>query len=445
MQTTATEQKFDVAAFLEARKLNPFTIRLIVISWLITFFDGLDMMMISYTAPYMAEDLLLSRPQLGNIFSCGLLGMMLGGFFFAYLGDRLGRRNTIIFSTFSFGILTAATAFAGNYTQLLTLRFLDGFAIGGMLPLCWALNIEYAPKRNRSTIITIIMMGYSMGAALAGPLTNLVAPRYGWPGVFVVGGAGTLVSAFLLLIMLPESIRFLVSKQMKREQVVRLLYKLAPNVSLPSLPRFYLGDEPIIEENFHIRQLFSHRLALLTPLLWLAYIASTLSVYLMANWGPIVLEAVNIARHTAATASAIGSVAGAIAGLCLMRFTDRFGPYAVAFLPVLATLSLLFIGLKPLPEVVFLWMSVIASALVSGAHFGIISIAGIFYPSAIRANGAGWATSIAKFGGIAGPILGGLFLASDAPVIHIFAFLAICPIILAVCAFAMGLVARKTA
>ncbi len=127
-----------------------------------------------------------------------------------------------------------------------------------------------------------------------------------------------------------------------------------------------------------------------------------------------------------------------------MRFTDRFGPYAVAFLPVLATASLLFIGLKPLPEVVFLWMSVVASALVSGAHFGIISIAGIFYPSAIRANGAGWATSIAKFGGIAGPILGGLFLASNAPVIHIFAFLAICPIILAVCAFAMGLVARKT-
>jgi AAHS family 4-hydroxybenzoate transporter-like MFS transporter len=37
-------------------------------------------------------------------------------------------------------------------------------------------------------------------------------------------------------------------------------------------------------------------------------------------------------------------------------------------------------------------------------HFGVLSIAGIFYPSAIRASGAGWATSVAKVGASLGPV-----------------------------------------
>lgn len=44
------------------------------------------------------------------------------------------------------------------------LRFLNGFALGAMLPLCWALNIEFVPKRYRASVITIIMVGFSLGA-----------------------------------------------------------------------------------------------------------------------------------------------------------------------------------------------------------------------------------------------------------------------------------------
>ena len=59
-------------------------------------------------------------------------------------------------AAFSFGLLTMATALRGSYQALLALRFLDGLAIGGMLPLAWALNIEFVPVRMRSTIVTII-------------------------------------------------------------------------------------------------------------------------------------------------------------------------------------------------------------------------------------------------------------------------------------------------
>jgi len=82
-------------------------------------------------------------------------------------------------------------------------------------------------------------------------------------------------------------------------------------------------------------------------------------------------------------------------------------------------------------------VAVIGGFLIGG-HFGMHSISGIFYPTAYRGNGASWATSIAKIGSIAGPIVGGWVLATSLPVKHIFALLAIFPAIFAVCIYAVG-------
>lgn len=73
-----------------------------------------------------------------------------------------------------------------------------------------------------------------------------------------------------------------------------------------------------------------------------------------------------------------------------------------------------------------------------GAHAGLHSVAGIFYPSAFRANGAGWATSIAKIGSILGPIIGGITLSSRLPVKVTFALMAICPFVVGVSMFIVG-------
>jgi AAHS family 4-hydroxybenzoate transporter-like MFS transporter len=71
------------------------------------------------------------------------------------------------------------------------------------------------------------------------------------------------------------------------------------------------------------------------------------------------------------------------------------------------------------------------------------SICGIFYPSAYRGNGAGWATSIAKIGSVAGPILGGIVLSTSLPVRDIFAVLAVCPVVMAMCIYIVGRMHRR--
>jgi AAHS family 4-hydroxybenzoate transporter-like MFS transporter len=432
----------DVSALINGRRLGAFNYRLIALSWLITVFDGFDMIMIGFTAPYMRDELGLSKTMLGNVFSAGLLGMMLGGFLLSYIGDRIGRRPTVVFAAVSFGILTAAVALAGSYQALLALRFLDGLALGGMLPLAWALNIEFVPSRMRSSVVTVIMMGYSLGAAVAGPMTNWIAPHHGWQGVYLAGGIGSLLCAAALWIWLPESIRFLVVKGDRPQLVRRTLQRLDPAIDLSGADQFVLSDELKPERNFRVGQLFHGDLRIITPVLWIGYFASSLAIYFAVSWGPIVLEELQFPRHTAALVASTGSLAGAAAGLLLMRFTDRRGPGSVAVYPAICVPVLLALGFGLVPREAFLAVVILATLLISGGHFGVLSIAGIFYPSSIRACGAGWATSMAKFGAILGPIAGAAVLSSGIPIIRSYALLAVWPAILCLSGLGIAAVVR---
>src|SRR5450755_4170805 len=129
----------DVSQILEGQRLSGFLIGLVLISWFITFFDGLDSNIISFAAPYFGSEYHLSKVQLGNIFSMGLLGTLIGGFFFGYIGDRIGRRPAILLAASGFGVLTMTFTFANSYWSLFALRLLNGIPLGGMLPLAWAL------------------------------------------------------------------------------------------------------------------------------------------------------------------------------------------------------------------------------------------------------------------------------------------------------------------
>jgi AAHS family 4-hydroxybenzoate transporter-like MFS transporter len=274
-------------------------------------------------------------------------------------------------------------------------------------------------------------------------MTNWIAPTHGWQGVYLAGGAGTLICAAALWGKLPESIRFLVTKGLKPECVVRTLRQMDPARDLTTADHFVLSDESKAEGQFHVADLFRGKLSVITPLLWLGYIASSLAIYFAASWGPMVLEELKFPRATSALVASLGGMMGAVAGLALMRFTDRFGARAVAFYPALAIPVLLLQGFNLIPMHLFLAANVLGALLLAGAHFGILSIAGIFYPSAIRASGAGWATSVAKIGAILGPLIGAAVLSSGLPVVRSYALLAVCPAVL--CGCALGIYAAGRA
>jgi AAHS family 4-hydroxybenzoate transporter-like MFS transporter len=433
----------DITEIIENQKLTWFVVSLVLVSWVVTFFDGFDMNVIAFVAPDMSAALHLNRLMMGKVFSAGLLGTMIGGFLFGYVGDRIGRRPSIIFATASFGVLTLALAKSASYEALLALRLADGIAIGGLLPLCWALNIEYVPRRYRSTVVTLIMLGYTFGNSFGGPLTIWLTPHYGWQSVFIFGGCAALAAACFLFFFIPESIKFLVINNKCPDLIAGYAQRLAPTRSIHASDGFVLSDE-IRPEKFEVSLLFQNELRWITPILWTAYIASSIAVFFRVSWEPSVFQALGFSRSTAALASSANSIGGAIGGLLLMRFTDTRGVIAIALLPVLAVPTLLAMGLLRLGGSAFLILSFFNTMFVVGAHFGIHSIAGIFYPSAYRANGAGWATSIAKVGSILGPLIGGMALASGMPIKVMYAFLAVCPFVVGIGLFTIGGIQQRT-
>jgi hypothetical protein len=197
------------------------------------------------------------------------------------------------------------------------------------------LNIEYAPKRYRSTIVTVIMIGYSAGIALGGPTANWLIPQYGWQSLFAVGGVLSLVAALALVWMLPESARFLASKGGEPQRVADLLRRLTGE-GVPAEAQFVVADEAGQAKDFSPALLFRDQLRIITPLLWVAYIASSMAVFFLATWTPLVFEALNFTRPQAALAGSVNAVAGAVGGLLLMRFTDNLGAIAIIAMPLMA-------------------------------------------------------------------------------------------------------------
>jgi MFS transporter, AAHS family, 4-hydroxybenzoate transporter len=161
----------------------------------------------------------------------------------------------------------------------------------------------------------------------------------------------------------------------------------------------------------------------------------------------MLFEKMGLSRDAAAWSSSFNSLAGALGALALMRFTDRIGPIVVALLPAVAVPFLLFIGFVPVSHVMFMAMMVLLYVFLGGSHYGIISITGTFYPTTYRALGTGWASAAGKIGSVAGPLVGGVIMASvlarDIPAQRAFVFLALCPSIFFACMLAIGLMERR--
>jgi MFS transporter, AAHS family, 4-hydroxybenzoate transporter len=281
------------------------------------------------------------------------------------------------------------------------------------------------------------MIGYSLGTALGGPISNALAPNYGWQSIFVFGGVLSLIAGSVLFLTLPESIRFLASQDRDPQVIARTLRRVAPDLNVPTDAEFVVADEEGHSRSFRPSLLFVDDLRWITPLLWVAYIFSSMATFFLATWTPLVYEALHFTRADAALAGTLISITGAIGGL-LMRFTDTKGAIAIAVMPLLAIPLLIGVGVIDFDYAGLFIATGLIGLTVIGGHFGMHTLAGMYYPSHYRANGTGWATSVAKVGSIAGPWLAGIILSTSLPVRNIFAILAICPVVVLICVFLIG-------
>ena len=435
----------DLNAVLEERKLGRFGLGLVLISALVIFFDGYDMQVIAFAATRMEKVFHVKNTGFSVAMSAGLFGTLVGGVLFGALADRFGRRPAIIAATACFSVLTFALAFANSLTTLIVLRFVAGLALGGAIPLLWTLNVEFAPKRLRATVITLIMLGYGFGTAFAGPISTVILPRWDWPGLFIFGGVISLIAVAILIAWLPESLRTLAARPDSDDAITRILRRMGvePPTDPEAIRILREGPPEGGRRGLNLKGLFEGRLKILTPLIWVCYFASSIAVYFLTNWGPTILTNMHFSTNGTGWLSFGNSMCGMTGGLMLMRFTDKHGPISIAVMPLIAVPFLLVTGLAPVTLVMFIFLSLALTFFVSGGHYGITSVISGFYPSHIRASGSGVANAFAKVGSMLGPLIGGVVLDAHLQPRTPYALLAICPLVFAAAALAMGLVARR--
>jgi AAHS family 4-hydroxybenzoate transporter-like MFS transporter len=425
----------DVAALIDSRPLGWYQKLAVALCALVVFLDGFDTQAIALVVPALAEAWQLDARGFGPVFGAGLVGALFGAIVLGGLGDRIGRRAALLASVLLFGACSLATALAGSFSELIAWRFLTGIGLGGALPNAVAITSEYAPRRLRATLVSIMFIGFPIGALTAGFTAAVLVPAYGWRSLFLLGGAVPLALLPVLAWALPESLRHLVLHGAAPERIRAIVRRVAPDARIERYAAFAVGEGA--PPRARVRALFAAPMARTTLLLWLLVAANQFVLLLLANWLPVLLHGSGMGIATAIISAAILNLGGVAGALAFARLIDASGARRVLG-PAYVAGALLTASLGWLEGSAAATLAVIGAIgfCIIGGQIGTNALAAALYPTSIRGTGVGWAVGIGRIGAILGPVVGGMLLAGGAGLPTVFGVAAAGAI---VCAAALAL------
>ena len=288
---------------------------------LIIIFDGYDLAIAGIALPSIMKDMGVTPTSAGFMVSAALFGMMFGAIFLGTIADRIGRRWAIAVCIVLFSVFTAAAGFATDPLTFSVTRFLAGLGIGGVMPNVVAQMTEYSPRKVRSTLVTLMFSGYSVGGMLAALLGKGLLERYGWQSVFIAAGLPVLLVPAILR-WLPESMPFLL-RTGKLDAVREIVRKLSPGTALQPDDAFVL-PEADRGNAAPLGKLFQDGRGFSTAMFWIAFFMCLFMVYALSSWLTKLMASAGYSLGSALTFVLVlnfGAMLGAIGGGWL---ADRF-------------------------------------------------------------------------------------------------------------------------
>ena len=403
------ERNVNVSELIDNSRLNLFHVRIIGLCASLLFFEGFDFYAISYVAPALGQELAISKPMLGPIFSAGQFGLMLGALILGMAGDRWGRKRVFISCGLAFGLASLATALTTTYLWLLIWRSIAGLGMGGAGPIAITIASDYCPRQVRAALTMVMYTGFSFGGVFAGAV-NAYFLRYGWQTVFYVGGAIPILLSPVLILALPESLNYLVSRKTRGAEIARVLKDLAPGVPHAADSRFVMDQA--YEKTVQVPELFRAGYGRRTILLWTILFISLITLFSLTNWLPTLFNTLGITPQQVVTIMAVSQGAGLLGSLVAARLVASYRPFHVAALGfAISALLLLSLGKFGSGYTTILMVNPLLYFFLIGDQNIVNAMAGQLYPPKIRATGAGWGIGIGRIGGILGPSIAGVLLA----------------------------------
>ena len=360
----------------------------------------------------------------------GITGTVLGSFIWGWLGDRIGRRASILVAAVMF-IATSTCGAMPAYWINLVMCFFMGLGVGGMLPIIFSLVSETIPARHRGWIIVLI------GGDVAGAYiimswlaATIGAPdRYGWRILWLVGIP---ISVVLVLLnrWIPESPRFLLEHG--REGEARAVMRRYHALIVEEPERDTRAAEPV---RGRYLQLFRSPFTGLTAVLLMLAIGIGIVQYGFQQWIPSNLQKLG---YNEVNASRI------LRDSALIGFPLNF---PIAFLYGFWSSKKTIVIMAGLTSAALIGFALAGSRVADNSAllhvllivpiWGISSLTAVtaayaseVYPTRIRARGTGLAAAGTKVGGVL--ILAAVAAALAAPSISTTALLGAVPILAAI-------------
>ena len=408
--------------------MSGFQIGVVILSFAIAALDGFDVLVSAYTAPSISQEWLLTPTQIGTLLSAGLIGMGAGALTIGPMGDRVGRRPTILLCLLILFAGMAGASTSINLYQLGAWRAFTGIGIGGILVNINVLVGEFSSTRYRHLAVVLMSIGYPIGATVGGIISVYLIRIYGWQSVYLFGALAAFGLLPLSLILIPESIEFLMSRQPRNALAIinRVLRRLGrpPIESLP--PK-------LMDDRIHARfaGIFRHPYHIGAIAAGIYYLSVMMTGYFLLSWLPKIITLLGFDIRTGIFASLLLNLGGVIGCLVYGFFAKFLGVRRMA-LGQLVGLSIAiatFGYVRPISSVLLIVAAAIGFCLHSSVA-ALYVLVPFTFPVKMRGTGTGFAMGMGRVGAMIGPYVAGLLMAAGVSRLALFAYSA-CPLVVA--------------
>jgi benzoate transport len=370
---------------------------------LLNALDGFDVLAISFASPGIAEEWGIDRAALGLVLAMELIGMAIGSMVLGKLADTVGRRKTMLLClaimVVGMFMVTTVSTIAG----LSAWRVVTGLGIGGMLASINAVAAEFSSARRKHLSVSLMTIGYPIGAVIGGTIAAQLLKTYDWRSVFYLGTVMTALAIPLVYLLIPESVHWLAHKRPEGalEKINHTLRRMG-HAALDALPH--------VEEE-HRRSLagiFSRALLATTIIVTLGYFLHITTFYFLIKWIPKI--AVDMGFPTAQAVGVLvwanvgGALGGAVLGVLTLRYNVKTLTIGVL---LLSTIMVTIFGRSSADLGTLSLVAITAGFCTNAGIVGLYALFAHSYPTHVRASGTGFSIGIGRGGAMLAPILAG--------------------------------------
>ncbi|WP_288481629.1 MFS transporter, partial [uncultured Deinococcus sp.] len=322
-------------------------------------------------------------------------------------------------------------------------RVLTGFAIGGTLPVDYAMMAEFVPTARRGRFLVYLESFWAVGtvavAALAWGLSAALPPEEGWRWLLGLAAVPGLVG-LLARLGLPDSPRSLLLRgdagqaRAALDQVARANGRELPDWPL-AVPEAAARTRPT--------DLLRGALGRRTALLAVTWFGLSLGYYGIFTWLPSYLRAQGLdlgATYRTTLLLALAQLPGYALSAYLVERVGRRVTLA-GFLLLSTVGAALFLLASGATGV--LGTSALLSFALLGAWGALYAYTPELFPTAVRTTGVGFVSGVARLASVLSPSVGALLLTGQLGVA--LAVFAACFLVAAACAWAIGVETRGQA